>query len=49
MMALDIYLGGERDREPKTIPKHFEYFFNARLLLIVLATVAALALLAGIP
>jgi len=46
---MDVYIGGERDKEPKTIPKHYEYFFNARLMLIVLLTLAAMALLAGVP
>ncbi len=45
---MDVYIGGER-REKGLIPKHYEYFFSAKLMLLVLATLAAMALLAGIP
>jgi hypothetical protein len=46
---MDVYLGGEADKEPKTIPKHYEYFFSARLMAMVLLTIAVMALLAGVP
>lgn len=31
-----IYLGGEEDKQSEITPKHFEKFFNKRMLLIVL-------------
>ncbi len=43
----DVFLGGERDREQQTLPKHPEDFFDIRFFFMVLTMVAVMLLLGG--
>lgn len=43
----DVFLGGEKDNERQTLPKHAEDFFDIRFFFIVLTMLAVMLLFGG--